>query len=748
MAKSTNSIKGLTVELGFDTSKVTRTLGDIKKASSDLSKELSQINSLLKLDPKNVELLSQKQKLLNQQVDEGKRNLDGLRKTLNDVESGKIKLTEEQTRDLSREVIRTEENLKKATKELKNFGDVGQQQMKSLGQEVSSVGDKVSNFGKSFAPVSIASAAVITGSMAAFEEVEDAFDIIVKKTGAVSDEAILLEQIYRNVAGSMSVEFDDVGTAIGEINTRFEFTDDLLKTSTEDFLKFARVNDVDVNTAVQKVARMMGDASIPAEQYNEVLDALTVASQKSGISIDVLAESMTKYGAPMRALGYDTKESMALFASWEKAGVTTEIAFSGMKKAIGNFSAQGKDAKVEFAKMVEEIKGSKDIAEATAIAIDVFGQKAGPDLADAILNGRFEFEGMLEVLENSDGTLSTVYDSLLDGADDAQISMNNLKLGGDSLGKVLMKALAPVFQKISVAIKKVVAWFEKLDPGIQQAIAVVLLLTAVLTPIIIVIGALISGVGAIIGGFSAFAGAIGAVLTFLGPLGLLIAAIVLVVINLWNNCEWFRNFFIGMWDGLILVVQGFWNGIVLIFSTVGEWLSINIIQPITIGFITMINNIIGFFEGFINGLIGGVEGFVNFFINGLNQVISAANAVAAITGFQFELIPNLKLGRIALPRFEIPQFRTGGILEDGMAMMAEAGSPELLTMINGKAHVQPLTNNERAQILGKDKSSNVSVNFYGDMKFNKRADVEYFSNRLAYKLKGTGKWKKPKLSTT
>ena len=61
----------------------------------------------------------------------------------------------------------------------------------------------------------------------------------------------------------------------------------------------------------------MGDAGIQAEDYADVLDMLTVAGQQSGISIDTLATNLAKYGAPMRALGIDTKDAIALFAGWE-----------------------------------------------------------------------------------------------------------------------------------------------------------------------------------------------------------------------------------------------------------------------------------------------------------------------------------------------------------------------------------------------------------------------------------------------
>ena len=89
---------------------------------------------------------------------------------------------------------------------------------------------------------------------------------------------------------------------------------------------------MDVSTAVQDVSRYMVDASIDASEYGNVMDQLTAASQASGIAMDRLTENLAKYGAPIRALGFTTQESIAIFSQWEKAGVNTETAFSGMKK--------------------------------------------------------------------------------------------------------------------------------------------------------------------------------------------------------------------------------------------------------------------------------------------------------------------------------------------------------------------------------------------------------------------------------
>ena len=244
----------------------------------------------------------------------------------------------------------------------------------------------------------------------AFESFDEGRDNLIKATGAVGDAADEITAAYSKTAKSVRGDLGDIGSAVSEVNTRFGFTGDKLSSVTEDFVKFADITGTDATQAVRLVARAMGDAGIDADNYSELLDQLAIAAQASGISVDTLTESLTKYGAPMRALGFDTAESIALFSSWEKAGVNTEIAFSGMKKAISEWGKDGKDAREEFKKTLDEIAATPDIATATTKAIEVFGAKAGPDLADAIKGGRFEYSEMLKVLEGSSGTVENTYE--------------------------------------------------------------------------------------------------------------------------------------------------------------------------------------------------------------------------------------------------------------------------------------------------------------------------------------------------
>ena len=296
----------------------------------------------------------------------------------------------------------------------------------------------------------------------AYKEFDEGRDKVITATGATGKAAEELEQNYKNVAKSVNGDLSSLGDTLGSVSTRFGFTDDALEEATIQFQKFAKITETDAKTAVELVSRAMGDAGIEATEYSSVLDNLAVASQQSGISVDKLTETLTKYGAPMRALGFDTKESIALFSQWEKAGVNTEIAFSGMKKAIGTWGKANKDPRNEFKKTLKEIESAPTLAQATTKAIEVFGQKAGPDLADAIQGGRFAYEDFLSLLEESEGAVTNTYEQTQDGFDKIGLAIQGAKVDlGDFVGDLLSEhepQITKAIEDITKKAKELIKW--------------------------------------------------------------------------------------------------------------------------------------------------------------------------------------------------------------------------------------------------------------------------------------------------
>ena len=108
-----NRIKGITVEIGGDTTKLSKALEGVNKNIKGTQTQLKDVEKLLKLDPSNTELLSQKQKLLADTVSSTKEKLETLKTAAEQANTALANggITQEQYDALQREIIETEQEL-------------------------------------------------------------------------------------------------------------------------------------------------------------------------------------------------------------------------------------------------------------------------------------------------------------------------------------------------------------------------------------------------------------------------------------------------------------------------------------------------------------------------------------------------------------------------------------------------------------------------------------------------------------
>ncbi len=707
---------------------------ELKLAQSQYDKNTSTTQKLTdRLDflTKQYDTQSKKVLILREELEE-LSNAENKDEAAISKKRAELQHTEAKLNDYDRSIKSVKADLESGTAAIKDFSN-----------KLDSTSNGLTEAGKKFSVVSAGITGVGLAAKKSYDEVETGVHNTIKATGATGEVAKELEESYKNVAKTIVGDFSNIGSALGEINTRFGFTGSKLEDCTRQFVKFAEINNVDVTEAVRLVSRAMGDASIESSEYGNVLNSLTVAAQASGISIDKLTEYITKYGAPMRALGFDTKESIALFASWEKAGVNTEIAFSGMKQAISNFSKEGKDAKVEFKKLMEDIKNCPDETSASNLAMEKFGKKAGTDLADAIKNGRFEFSEMLDLIESSDDTVDKTFDGLTDGSYDAKLAMQEAKLAMSKLGDTLMTYLAPIFEKLSILLEKFSNWFEKLDSKQKKTIITIGLIVAAIGPVLLILGSLTGSLNQIILLFTKLGPVIevakkasegvSSVFSFLAAnpivsviavIGLLIAAFIHLmntneefrdkVLNIFNTIQnffssfddfltnifqtdWTQNFGVmgEVLNGFLANVQNFYNAFKQILQGIldfvkgiftGNWSLAwqgikNIFAGVFNGFLAIAKTPINGIISFLNMLIGSI----NSLINGLNKInIKLPKWIPKIGGKSFGFNIGL-LGKLSY-------LADGGTLLNGAAIVAEAG-PELLLQQGNKTKVIPLSNN-------------------------------------------------------
>lgn len=234
---------------------------------------------------------------------------------------------------------------------------------------------------------------------------DDAYDTIRTGTGATGKALKGLESDFKGVVQNVPASFKDASTAVADLNTRLGLTGAPLQERSKQFLELSRITGTDVAGNVAAVTRVFGDWGISADQQAGAMDKLFRASQATGIGVQDLSTKVVQFGAPMRQFGFSFEESTAIMAKWEKEGVNTETIMGGLRVGLGKLAAAGKDPAQAFAEITEKVKASSSASEAAGIVSEVFGKRAGPDLAAAIKEGRFEISDLLGVISGGKETI-------------------------------------------------------------------------------------------------------------------------------------------------------------------------------------------------------------------------------------------------------------------------------------------------------------------------------------------------------
>lgn len=718
---ASNRIKGITIEIGGDTSNLQKSLSGVDKALQNTQTQLRDVNKLLKLDPHNTELLEQKQRLLGDAIKQTSDKLATLKEASKQAEEALKSgaMTQDQYDGLQREIIETENSLK-GLKEQAEEAEKSMSKMAEISDKLGAVSKKTEEVGKSLTKnVTAPIVGIGAAAYGAFNEVDNGLDTIAKKTGATGDELSSLEEAAKNVFGSMPVDIGDVGAAVGEINTRFGLTGQALEDMTKDFLKFASINDADVESSIANVDKIMTKFGVDSNQTVNVLGLLTSASQKSGISIDALESSLENNGAALKELGFDITESVNLLSMMESNGVDTSTAMTSLSKAVQNATKDGKDAETAMREQIDAIKNAKTETEALQIATELFGKKGAAEMTQSIRDGRLSVDELSGSLTDFSTNVEDTFSATQDSSDEAKIAFNNLKLAGSELGGTIGQVLTPILQKLSDAFKGLSNWYKSLSPQQQEMVVKIALIAATIGPLLIVLAKLIAAVQTIMTILPAVKGAILAVNSALAanPVAAVIAAIaalIAIFVTLWNNCEEFREFWTGLWEALQEGAQTVIDGISTAFSalgdgfqTVGDGIML-LFTSIGDAFNTMgdtaktiCDNIGGFFsdmgetvEGVWNGMweviksvintiIGGINGMIAGIEGGLNAVIGALNTLhweipswvpgLGGKGFGFD-IPKANFGRI-------PELANGAVINPNSPFLAILGDQKSGTNI-------------------------------------------------------------------
>ena len=669
-----NNIKGITIEIGGDTTKLDKALGSVNKNVKSTQSELREVEKLLKLDPKNTEALEQKQKLLAKAVGETKEKLDVLKTAEAQVEeqfkNGEV--SEEQYRALKREIEATELSLKKLEEEA-NKSNLS---LEKVGEAFGKVGSKATDIGKKMLPVTAGIAGMGTAGVAAAMELDDGYDTIITKTGATGEALEELNAVADDLFAEMPIEMADAGTAVGEINTRFGATGETLKGLSKQFIEFANINGTDLNNSIGKVDKIMEQYNIDAAETGNVLGLITKKGQETGISVDTLMDSLQKNGATFKEMGLNMVQSTNLLAQFEANGVNADTAVAGLRKSIKAYTDEGKSVDEALALTIDSIKNASSETEALSIAQEVFGTKGAAEMATAIREGRIDLESLSSSMEEYGTVVEDTFNATQDPWDEAKVATNNLKLAAADLGTTILGSLQPTITKIVNKIKEFTQWFKNLNQSQKETIIKVAAVVAAIGPALIIFGKVATTISTIISvvgkigpaikaakaAFSAFNAVLAA-----NPIILVVTAIVAVIailVTLYKKCEWFRNGVNAIWEAIKNAFFAAWDGIKTFFTetlpnafnTVVNFIKSNwqallllIVNPFAGAFKLLydncgafrefvdnfVQNIKQFFQNLWNGIVSIFQGVGQWFIARFTEAYNGVTGVFAAIGQWF-----------------------------------------------------------------------------------------------------------------
>lgn len=308
------------------------------------------------------------------------------------------------------------------------------------------------------------------------EQFDAAFDSIRTTTGKTGEALEGLKGDFRAVAAQVPQDFDKVGQVVADLNQRTGSTGDGLQALAKQMLDFSRVTGTDVSSNISLATRLFGDWSVATENQAGTMDKMFRASQATGIGVDALMGKVVQFGAPLRAMGFSLDESAALLGKWEKEGVNSELVLGSMRIAMGNFAKDNIPMREGLDQTIASITALGPGADATTLAMQTFGARAGPDMAAAILEGRFALGDLLGTISNGSETVSSAANETADFAEKWATFSNRARLAIEpvvakvfDLAGTLMDRLAPALEAGLAALAPMAAAFvDWLGPALDN----------------------------------------------------------------------------------------------------------------------------------------------------------------------------------------------------------------------------------------------------------------------------------------
>lgn len=601
------NIKGITIEINGDTSKLTTALKNVDSEARTVRSSLRDIQDSLKYDKsKGPELAAQKQRELARAIENTKEKLEILKKGQSEM-SDEFKKTDEGSRaydNLTREIDKTE-------RQLKSF----EAQADKTYQKLTRIRDAASDFGKAAQDVggslSKKLTAPIIGTGGIVSKFAMDFDSEMSKVKAISrasgDEFEQLRDKAREMGEKTKFSAAEAAQAMSYMAMAGWDNKQMLE-GIDGIMNLAAASGEDLALTSDIVTDAITAFGLSADDSAHFADVLAATASSANTNVSMMGETF-KYAAPIAGtLGYSVEDTALAIGLMANNGIKGSQAGTALRTGLTRLASPTKeviDGMDMLGLSIEDVQG-KSLDETLKIFRDKFKDLDGTQQAQAasMIFGKNAMSGMLGIIQASEGDYNKLSQAIsgADGAANDMATTMQDNLGGDleklksaaeelaiSFGELLMPTLRDVVDKVRDFVDRLI----EMPDSTKKVILDVAGFVAVLGPIIWLVGKISSGIGLIAGALAVMQGSmVGATPAMIGlgkmfsfiklafsglktmllahPIAaLIIGALTIVIPLIIENWDTIKEFLIGAWESIKEIASNVWTGIAEFFS--GIW---------------------------------------------------------------------------------------------------------------------------------------------------------------------------------
>ena len=536
------NIKGITIQIGADTTKLSSALNSANRAIKQTESDLKAVERALKLNPTNINLLKDKQGLLNDKIADTKTKLDAMKQAQAQLDAQGVDKNTREYRELETQIDLCEQELKNLNKEQKEFGSAGAQAIAAVGQKMKDLGAKISQVGQELTTkVTLPLAAVGTVAVTKFAEVDKTMQLTNATMGNTEEQAKLLNDAMKDAAANSTFGMNDAATATLNF-ARAGLSAEQAAAALAPAMNLAAGEGGNLDTVSGGLVATINGFGGSFDDATRYADVFANACNNSALDVDSLASSMSVAAPIFSAAGYSVEDAALYMGVMANAGIDANTAANALKTGMARLVSPAKEGQEWMDKLgisITNADGSmKDSVQVQAELHDAFaGLSESEQIAAAsAIFGKNQMSNWLALINTAPGDVSDLSKALETEGTTAEMaeammggfggSIEKLKSSVDVAATSLGEALAPTISKVADAIQKAVDWFNSLSDEQKELIAKVGLVVAAIGPLLLVVGKVISFIGTIM----TLAPALGTAISVLtGPIGLVIAAIAALI---------------------------------------------------------------------------------------------------------------------------------------------------------------------------------------------------------------------------